>query len=210
MTQIEKIKYKPTPVRKILKEMKDLSEVMLDLAYSAALFNDVELAEEVIDLEGHIDTLSYLLNMNAMIATRNAEDAEALISIPTVAAAANDISDAAADIASLVLLGIGIHPIVREAFQQMEERLIKAVVKPESPLINRKIGELDLAAQLGVDIIAVKRGKRWIIDPKKNEKIREGDTIIARGAPKGVETLRAITEAKGGRLSISSKEGPNG
>ncbi|MCD6530214.1 potassium channel protein [Candidatus Bathyarchaeota archaeon] len=196
MTHLEKIRYKPISVKKILREMKDISEVMIDLAYSAALFNNADLAREVMELEERVDTLSYLLNMNAMIAARDAGDAEALISILTVAAATNEISDAAADIAKLVLLEIGIHPIVREAFRRIEEQLIRVVVKPGSTLINKKIGDLDLAAQIGVDIIAIRRVKKWIIDPKDDEVIRENDVLIARGAPMGIEKLRAMAEGK--------------
>ncbi|MCD6530365.1 potassium channel protein [Candidatus Bathyarchaeota archaeon] len=196
MTHLEKIKYKPISIRKILREMKNISEVMIDLAYSAALFNNADLAKEVMELEERVDTLSYILNMNAMIAARDAEDAETLISIPTVAAATNEISDAAADIANLVLLGIGVHPIVREAFRRIEERLIRVVVKPGSTLINKKIGDLDLAAQIGVDIIAIRRVKKWIIDPKDDEIIRENDVLIARGAPAGTEKLRAMAEGR--------------
>jgi len=51
MPKFEKIAYKPIPVRELLSEMKNLSELMIDLAYSAALFNDKELAEVVLDLE---------------------------------------------------------------------------------------------------------------------------------------------------------------
>ena len=35
--------------------MKDVSEIMIDLAYSAALFNSNELAEEVMELEKRVD-----------------------------------------------------------------------------------------------------------------------------------------------------------
>ena len=58
MPQFEKIEYKPIPVSDLLLEMKNLSELMIDLAYSAALFNDKELAEDVIELESRIDTLA--------------------------------------------------------------------------------------------------------------------------------------------------------
>ncbi|MEM2487936.1 MAG: PhoU domain-containing protein, partial [Thermoproteota archaeon] len=68
MPEFEKVEYKPKPVREILLEMKNLSELMIDLAYSAALFNDKELAEEVLELEKKVDTLAYLLDMTIMIA----------------------------------------------------------------------------------------------------------------------------------------------
>lgn len=192
MKKLERIEYKPIPVRDALIEMKDLSEVMIDLAYSAVLLHSHELTEEVLELEERVDYLSYMLNMNVMLAARSAEDAEALVSISTVAAATNEISDAAADIASLVIQEIGIHPIVREAFAMMEERLTREEVKSNSILGKKSLGELELAARIGIDIIAVRRGKRWIIAPSEDETIAEGDIIIARGAPLGIERLKNL------------------
>ena len=46
MDEWERIEYKPISVRTLLVEMKNLSELMLDLAYSAALFHSKELAED--------------------------------------------------------------------------------------------------------------------------------------------------------------------
>ncbi|MCK4482707.1 potassium channel protein, partial [Candidatus Bathyarchaeota archaeon] len=69
---MEKIEYKPVSVRELFLEMKNLSELMIDLAYSAALFNDKELAEDVLELENRVDTLTYLLEMEIMIAARDA------------------------------------------------------------------------------------------------------------------------------------------
>ena len=103
LTESEKIEYKPVSVRDALTEMKDLSEIMIDLAYSAALFHNHDLAEEVLELEKRVDYLAYIVNMNVMLAARDAEDAESLVGISTVAFATDEISDAAADIASLVL-----------------------------------------------------------------------------------------------------------
>ena len=51
MTRKGKIEYRPASVRELLTEMKDLSEIMIDLAYSAALFNSPELAQEVLERE---------------------------------------------------------------------------------------------------------------------------------------------------------------
>jgi len=194
MTRLEKIKYKPVPVRDLLIEMKDLSELMIDLAYSAALFDSRPLAEEVIELEKRVDTLAYLLDMSAMVAARNAEDAEALVGVTVVAAATDKISDAAGDIAAIVLRGIGIHPIVREAFRKMEERLTKVKTKPNSVLVGKRLGELDLAATMGVDVIAIRRDKELIVNPKEDEVIKKGDIITARGAPGGVEEFERLAE----------------
>lgn len=194
MVVLKKIEYRPRPVRDLLVEMKDLSELMIDLAYSAALFHNRELAEEVLELEEHVDTLAYILDMNAMLAVRDAEDAEALVGVSVVASAADKISDAAADIAVIVLREIGVHPIVREAFEKVEERLTRAEVKSNSILVGQKLGELELTARIGVDVIAIRRGKEWIINPKEDEIIEKGDVLIARGAPMGIEEVKKLAE----------------
>jgi uncharacterized protein with PhoU and TrkA domain len=194
--QFEKIEYKPIPVRQLLLEMKNLSELMIDLAYSAALYNDRDLAEDVLALESRVDNLAYLLEMEIMIAARDARDAEALIGVSTVAASTDKISDAAADIAAIVTRNIGIHPIVGAIFEKVEERLIKVTVKPNSSLIKKQIGELHLASAMGVDIIAIRRNHDWILNPKKEERVYQGDTLITRGAPSGVEEFKDLAEGK--------------
>jgi uncharacterized protein with PhoU and TrkA domain len=200
MPRLEKIEYKPISVRELFLEMKNTSELMIDLAYSAALFNDKELAEDVLELESRVDTLSYLLEIEIMIAARDAEDAEALTGVSEVASAADKISDAAADIAAIVTQDIGVHPIVSEIFEKVEERLMRAKVNEESILIDRHIGKLDLAARMGVDIIAIHRNKDWIINPKDTREIQRGDILIARGAPSGIKEFKELVEGKRQKL----------
>ena len=169
---------------------------MIDLAYSAALYNDKDLAEDVLTLESRVDNLAYLLEMEIMVAARDPKDAEEMIGISKVAASTDKISDAAADIAAIVTHNIGVHPIVGEIFEKVEERLMKATVKPNSEIIQKQIGELHLASKMGVDIIAIRRNKDWILDPKKTEKVLEGDILITRGAPSGIEEFKDMAEGK--------------
>jgi uncharacterized protein with PhoU and TrkA domain len=196
LRQFEKIVYKPIPVRELLLEMKNLSELMIDLAYSAALYNDKDLAEDVLELENRVDSLSYLLDMEMMVAARDAKDAEALIGVSIVAASTDKISDAAADIAAIVTRNIGIHPIIGEIFQNVEERLMKVTVKPNSEIIMKTIGELNLAARMGVDIIAIRRSHDWILNPAETESVFQGDILITRGAPSGIEEFKDLAEGK--------------
>jgi uncharacterized protein with PhoU and TrkA domain len=196
LPQFEKIVYKHIPVRELLLEMKNLSELMIDLAYSSALYNDKDLAEDVIALESRVDYLSYLLDMEIMVAARDAKDAEALIGVSIVAASTDKISDAAADIAAIVTRNIGIHPIIGEIFQKVEERLMKVTVKPNSEIIKQTISELNLAARMGVDIIAIRRNHDWILNPKETETVFQGDILITRGAPIGIEEFKDLAEGK--------------
>ena len=188
MIKVKKTEYRPAPVRETLIQMKDISELMIDLAYSAALFHNRELAEEVMELETKVDDLVYLLNMNLMLAARDRYDAETLAGVAKVGSLTNAISDAAADIASLVIHGIEVHPVVREVFQRAEEHLARVVLSEDSILVGKTVDDLDLAAEVGVDIIAIRRGVHWHINPDKEILVPE-DVLVARGTDEGLKTL---------------------
>lgn len=192
--RIKKTEYRPAPVRETLIQMKDISELMIDLAYSAALFHNKELAEEVMTLESKIDDLVYLLNMNLMLAARDKRDAEQLAGVAKVGSLTNAISDAAADIASLVIHDIQVHPVVREVFQRAEEHLARVVVDEDSFIAGKTVDDLELAAEVGADIIALRRGPVWDINPDK-EMVMPGDILVARGTEDGLKSL--VKAAKG-------------
>ncbi|MEM2093384.1 MAG: TrkA C-terminal domain-containing protein [Candidatus Bathyarchaeia archaeon] len=194
MPPFEKVEYRPIPVRELLLEMKNLSELMIDLAYSAALFNDKELAEEVLELEKQVDNLTYLLHIMNMVAARDAKDAESLVGVSVVASAADKISDAAADIAAIVTRDIGVHFLASQIFERVEKRLVRARVHEKSIIVDKTIEELDLAPRMGIDILAILRGKNWIINPGRDEKIHVGDVLIVRGAPEGLKEFKEISE----------------
>ena len=205
MPKFEKIEYKPIPVRELLLEMKNLSELMIDLAYSSALYNDKDLAEEVIALESRVDTLAYLLEMEIMVASRDPKDAEAMVGISRVASSTNKISDAAADIAAIVTRNIGVHPMVGQIFEKVEERLMEVTVRPNSVIAEKRIEELDLAARMGVDIIAIRRNHDWILNPKKTERVFQGDILISRGAPSGIEEFKDLAEGDLAKLNVAER-----
>ncbi|MBD3206442.1 potassium channel protein [Candidatus Bathyarchaeota archaeon] len=195
MNKVRKTEYRAVPVRETLIQMKDISELMLDLAYSAALFDNEDLAEEVMELETKIDDLVYLLNMNLMLAARDREDAETMAGISKIGSLTNAISDAAADVAGIVLKDIGIHPVVREVFQRAEEHLARMVISENSILIGKTIEDLDLAAEVGIDIIAIRRGKYWHINPDK-EILMPEDVLVARGTGSGLKKLIKAANAE--------------
>ncbi|MGA2523421.1 MAG: TrkA C-terminal domain-containing protein [Candidatus Bathyarchaeia archaeon] len=205
MPKFERIEYKPIPVRELLLEMKNLSELMIDLAYSAALYNDKDLAEDVLALESRVDTLGYLLEMEIMVASRNPKEAEAMVGISRVASATDKISDAAADIAAIVTRNIGVHPVVGKFFEKVEEHLMKVTVKPNSTIVKKTIDELELAPTMGIDIIAIRRNQDWILDPKGGERIFQGDVLITRGAPTGIEAFKDLAEGELAKLNVEER-----
>ena len=117
---MEKMEYRPKSVRELLTEMKDVSDLMVDLAYASLLFESKEIAERVHELEARMDELMYRIRIIAAVAARNVKEAQKITGILQVASAAEAMSNATGDIADLILRGINIHPIVREAIAKAD------------------------------------------------------------------------------------------
>ena len=84
-------------VRELLTEIKDISEVIVDLAYAALLFDSQEIGAEVHHLCSRMDTLNHEIKIRMMIASRTARRHPAQGSCgwrkgATISAAAGDIS----------------------------------------------------------------------------------------------------------------------
>ncbi|HHI01178.1 MAG TPA: potassium channel family protein [Thermococcus litoralis] len=192
MEEFEEFEYQPKSVKEIFIEMKNIVELMVDLAYTAILFGDKEIAEEVLDLEERMDLLNYHLMTHAVLAARSPKEAEQITSVLQMANSIEDISNAAGDLAKMVLEGVELHPVITEAIMESEEVITKIPVSGDSVIVGKTLGELDLATNTGVWIIAVKRGKRWIFAPDKDFKIKPGDILIGRGTLTSIEHLKEI------------------
>ena len=188
----EPVKYEPMGIKQILTEMKDISELIVDLAYSAVLFNNKELAEEVHELEEEMDKLKYQITMMAMLAARDKEDAEQLVGILQLATAAENISNAADQIVEIILRKLDVHPIIASALADADEQIFRVRVEPDSLVDKKTLGDLRLHSTLGTRVIAIKRGRKWIYGPNANTMILSGDLLIIRGPEDGHERLKKI------------------
>jgi uncharacterized protein with PhoU and TrkA domain len=186
---VAKIKYEPKSVRELLTEMKDTSDLMIDLAYAALLFESDEIADSVHELEGRMDELMYRIRTIAAISARNVREAERITGILQVASAAEEISDATGDMVDLIRREIDIHPVVREAIAKADEKLAKIGVAKGSVLGGKKFFELKLPSSIGVWVLAIKRGREWIVGPSRELEVLAGDVLIARGPLDGIGIL---------------------
>ncbi len=179
-------RYTPKNLKELLVEMKDTSELMIDLAYSAMIYNNEEIAEEVIHLEEKMEVLDYHIKMSAMLSARRIEDAEQLIGVLEVASASENIANAALEVSKCVLMDIGVPESLKIALKNAEETIIKVNVSERSEMVGETLGDLELDINTGMWIIAIRRNSDWIYDPDKNTKIRKNDVLIARGHDDGV------------------------
>ncbi|EEB74595.1 potassium channel family protein [Thermococcus sp. AM4] len=166
-------------IRNCLIEMKDLSALMVDLAFSSVLYNSEDIAEEVYLLEEKMDDLTLKVKRLALRAAKHEEDPESLLSIIDLADINERISDAAYAIADIILRDIEPHPIIRVIMEDTEEELGRVTVRPGSILIGKTLKQLKLPSKIGTRILAIKRGSRYIYNPGKDDIIEEGDVLIA-------------------------------
>ncbi|WP_137286654.1 potassium channel family protein [Halorussus salinisoli] len=190
------VKYEPVSVKAVLAEMKDTAELLIDLSFSAVLNGSDDIAREVLDLEARMDVLQMQARMSLLMAARSPEDTEQLAPVLGVVGAAEKISDAAGDIAKVVLEDIGLPDAMRAALPEAVETLVRAEVAADSSLAGRTLGDLNVETETGVRIIAIRRADDWITNPDRDTALEAGDTVLLRGPEEGVaDVYRRATGA---------------
>lgn len=183
------LKYESQNVRELLTEMKDISDVSIDLAYASLQFEDKKLAERVLELEDLMDELMYYIRTRVALSVRSFDDAEKTTGILQVANAAEAISNATGDLADIVLRDIEVHPIIKSALKKANEKAAKIKVCKSSEINGKTLHELELSSRFGVWILAIQRGKKWKTAPSKEVKLKSGDLLIIRGPQEGIDTV---------------------
>lgn len=179
-------------VKDILIEMKNLSELMVDLAYSSILFQNEDAAEEVLSLEDRVNSLNYEIKKESLLAARSVEDAEKLTVLLEVAEAAESMANAAKDLADITLNGMEPHPVLKMAMADSETNIYRVSVSSDSDLVNQTLGDLFLSNCTGMRVISIRRNKNWIYGPDKHTMILENDVLIVKGTEAGYEILKKL------------------
>ncbi len=181
--------YEPVSVKAVLAEMKDTAELLIDLSYSAVLLDSDEVAAEVLELEERMDVLQLRARMSLLMAARSPDDAEGLAPVLGVVGAAEKISDAAGDIAKVVLEEVGLPVELRGALPEAVETLVRAELAADSSLAGETLGGLALEAETGVRVLAVRRAEGWLLNPDADTRLGAGDILLIRGPETGIQTV---------------------
>lgn len=171
----------------MLLELKDSSELMIDLAYSSLLYNNKEIAEEVILMEEMLDELANDIQRQAISRVMQDRDEDKAFTVIKLAAAVEEISDAAMQIAMVTIQDDEPHPVIRLSIKDADTTITLAEVKPGSDLAGKSLGKMRLASQSGMWVVAVKRDRKYIYGPDKNAVLEVGDVVISRGPPDAEE-----------------------
>ncbi len=186
----------PKNVKELLVELKDASELMVDLAYAAVFFNEEKLAREVERLELRMNDHLRRLRMMAMLAARSPEDAEGMAGVLWIADAIERIGDAASDIARVVAARLGIPDALRPDLRHADEMTARVKVQPDAPMAGRALRDLSLPTETGMWVMAIRSGMDWEFDPGPDDAVSEGDVLLVRGPEEGVNLVRELAGAK--------------
>ncbi len=185
----------PRNVKELLVELKDASELMVDLAYAAVFFNEEKLAREVGRLEERMNAHLRRLRIMAMLAARSPEDAEGMAGVLWIADAIERIGDAASDIARVVAARLGIPDALRRDLRHADEMTARVKVRTDAPAAGRTLRDLSLPTETGMWVMAIRSGMDWEFDPGPDDVVSEGDVLLIRGPGEGVNLVRALAGA---------------
>ncbi len=177
---------------KLLVDAKDVVSLMVDLAYSALLLNNAEIAQQVLSLEEQMDQIYEKAQKLIIRVAMEEKDERKAVGLLRLLEASERIADAATRMADLVVRGLKPHGVYEAALKESEEVIECFRVERGSPLDGKTLGELRVQDETGMRIIAIKRGDHWLFNPRGDTPIEDGDLLIARGFAGGVPLLKKL------------------
>lgn len=183
-------------VQEILTEMKDKSEVIVDLAYASLMYNSRDMASAVDEIKDEMEDLKYAMRVKTLIAARTIEDAKQLSGILQVASAADRISQSASEIVKLLDIPPEKRLFINNIINESDEKFRAIRISEKSDMVGNTIGHLAVESLTGARIIAIKNRRGWIYDPDDEIKIHAGDDIIVRGFDDGFNRLLEYAQGK--------------
>ncbi|MDE0845001.1 MAG: potassium channel family protein [Actinomycetota bacterium] len=186
---------KPRNLKAMLAEAKDASELMVDLAYAALYFDDEGMAEAVLDLEEEMSDLVHEMRSLTMLAVRHPREVDGMSSVLLVVSSIEQIANAAVDISKIVLRNIGIPQALLVDMAAAAEVSHRLVVAQGSHLVSRSLADLELPVVVGMRVVAIQRGRRWLTDIGGESVLEPSDVLFVRGEPAGIVRLRELASA---------------
>jgi len=175
--------------------LKDTSELMMDLAYSALLLNSDYLAEEVMNMEQRMDELHIDFQCEVLSPTDEDTNPKELLGIIRMGNVTERIADAASEIAEVVLRGGEPHPILSMVIQDAEETVERVIVSKDSPVAGMTLKQAQIADETGMWVLFIRRGTHWM-RPKPNTILEPGDLVVASGYSEGEDDFKQLLSGK--------------
>ena len=186
---------RPNNLRSMLAEAKNLSELMVDLAYASVYFGDIEMAAEVIELEDQMNDLVHDMRQRCVLAVRKPREAEGMSSVLQVVSAIERIANDAVAISRIVTHKLGIPAELIADLSEAAEVSHRVLVSDGSHMANRPVADFELPVATGMRIFAIRRGRQWVTNVGGDFIMLSGDVLFLRGSPAGIVRLRELAGA---------------
>ncbi|HTK16683.1 MAG TPA: TrkA C-terminal domain-containing protein [Acidimicrobiia bacterium] len=196
----------PRNLKAMLSEAKDTSELMVDLGYASLFFADTRMADEVGELEERLTDLVHEMREVCVLAARSKRDAEQMSSVLHVVSAIERMGNAAVDVSRIVTHRLGIPPALVADLAAAEEVSHRVRVREGSSLADRKLEEVELPMEVGMRVVALRRGRDWIFDPGGEDLLLPDDVLILRGAREGIAEIRELAGAPEWRIAAIEED----
>ena len=105
------------------------------------------------------------------------------------------LANAAVDVTHVVTHRLGIPPDLVADLAKAEEISHRVRVRPDSALAQRRLADVELPIEVGMRVMAIRRGKEWLIDPDGDDLLMAEDVLMLRGSPDGIGELRELAGA---------------
>jgi len=171
-------KYKPVPIKTLLKSMQDEASIALDMSFYSLIYGDVDVAQEVEKIDEKIDEEFNLLAIQLMLAARDPDDATTLLPALRLGIAIDQVVEASSDIATTVIKGYKAGSVVKAALETTEEIYLKVTVDENCAGMSIERFKEEFGA---VDIIAVRSSGVLVVNPPDDLTLKRGDVLILRG-----------------------------
>jgi len=175
--------------------LKNTSELMIDIAYSALLLNSRYLAEVTVNMEERMDKLHIDFQKEVLSRTEGETDPLELIGIIRMGNVTERIADAASEIAEVVLRGVEPHPVLGMMIQDAEETVERVVVGSDSLVVGKTLKEARVAEETGMWIFYIRRNDHWM-RAKPSTRLEPGDLVVASGYSEGEEDFTQLITGK--------------
>ncbi len=186
---------RPRNLKTMLSEAKDTSELMIDLGYAAVYFGDLAMAEEVDELEVDLSDLIHEMRAICVLAARSPRDADAMASVLQVVSAIERLGNSAVDIAHIVSARLGIPRALVADLSQAEEISHRVRIRDDSAMAHHTLADLELPVEVGMRVVALRRGREWNTEIDGDMVLRPGDVLFLQGAAAGIAELRQLAGA---------------
>ena len=193
MSEADKLHWEK--ITRELVTLKNTSEMMMDLAYSALLLNSSYLAQEVMALEEKMDELHIDFQSEVLSRTDEETDPKELLGIIRMGNVTERIADAASEIAEVVLRGGEPHPILGMVIQDAEETVEHVIVAEDSVVAGKTLRDAQIADETGMWVLYIRRGNRWM-RPRPSTRLEPGDLVVASGYSEGEEDFKQLLTGK--------------